>query len=352
MPVKNSSLRSLSQPYHLSDIFVQGLRVTPFSFYIDMISDLILQEKSYDTLPNFTGKRTHSHPSRLDRFSAADGLRLLGIGRNQYIDLINQSRTILQGTKKKMFLNLGHTKTPASIRHLLPSQPVESVLIQPWWIINLGCVTDDDVKQCGNEEKLIIDYLIDEKCSKLAGELNYDAIHALYRKGLIYLDVPVDENDYIQVPPLGSGFVMNRIVGDYFEVLLYKLFVSTDEHTNVGELSRILGLDIDLVKQTMSMFMRLGFARKKNLDSDYGIIHTSWKHFSAAVDKLQSPPPPKESIATTPTVDRSLLEWKTDLEMDTSLSGEDTISIGTLDEQVRHSLLPLSSAVMNFCSST
>jgi hypothetical protein len=235
-----------------------------------------------------------------------------------------------------MFINLTNWKTPSSIRHLLPLQPVDSMHIQPWWIINLGCVTDDDVKQCTNEEKVIIDYLIDEKSSKLAGELNYDAIHSLYRKGLIYLDVPVHDDDYIQVPPLGSGFVMNRIVGDYFEILLYKLFVSTDEHTTVAELSKILTLDIDLVKQTMSMFLRLGFARKKNLDSDSGIIHTSWKHFSTA-SKLQSPPPPKEMTLSSPTMDKSLLEWKTDLEMDTSMSGDDIISIGTVDEQVRSS---------------
>jgi hypothetical protein len=234
-----------------------------------------------------------------------------------------------------MFLNLTNWKTPSSIRHLLPLQPVDSIHIQPWWNVNLGCVTDDDVKQCKNGEKLMIDYLIDEKTSKLAGELDYDAIHSLYQKGLIYLDVPVNDEDYIQVPPLGSGFVMNRIVGDYFEILLYKLFVSTDEHTNVGELSRILTLDIDLVKQTMSMFLRLGFARKKNLDSNYGVIHTSWKHFSAEAAKLQSPPPPKEMTISSPTMDKSLLEWKTDLEMDTSMSGDDLISLGTTDEQVR-----------------
>lgn len=28
---------------------------------------------------------------------------------------------------------------------------------------------------------------------------------------------------------------MNRILGDYFETLLYKIFVSIDEHTTVGE---------------------------------------------------------------------------------------------------------------------
>jgi len=28
---------------------------------------------------------------------------------------------------------------------------------------------------------------------------------------------------------------MNRVLGDYFETLLYKIFVSIDEHTNIAE---------------------------------------------------------------------------------------------------------------------
>ena len=36
------------------------------------------------------------------------------------------------------------------------------------------------------------------------------------------------------VPPL-KGFVMNRVTGDYFETLLYKIFVSIDEHTTMTE---------------------------------------------------------------------------------------------------------------------
>ena len=28
---------------------------------------------------------------------------------------------------------------------------------------------------------------------------------------------------------------MNRVLGDYFEVLMYKIFVSIDEHTNIKE---------------------------------------------------------------------------------------------------------------------
>ena len=39
------------------------------------------------------------------------------------------------------------------------------------------------------------------------------------------------------MPPL-EGFVMNRVLGDYFETLLYKIFVSLDEHTPVAEVRK------------------------------------------------------------------------------------------------------------------
>lgn len=56
----------------------------------------------------------------------------------------------------------------------------------------------------------------------------------LFSKGLVYIEVPIDASDHISVPPL-EGFVMNRVLGDYFETLLYKIFVSVDEKTSVGE---------------------------------------------------------------------------------------------------------------------
>ena len=36
------------------------------------------------------------------------------------------------------------------------------------------------------------------------------------------------------VPPL-ENFVMNRVLGDYMETMLYKVFVSIDEETSVRE---------------------------------------------------------------------------------------------------------------------
>ena len=50
--------------------------------------------------------------------------------------------------------------------------------------------------------------------------------------------MPISIDDRVQVPPL-KGFVMNRILGDYFETLLYKTFVSIDEQITVGEVNTI-----------------------------------------------------------------------------------------------------------------
>ena len=45
------------------------------------------------------------------------------------------------------------------------------------------------------------------------------------------------------VPPL-ENFVMNRVLGDYFETLMYKIFVSIDEHTNIAEVSLRFLIDL------------------------------------------------------------------------------------------------------------
>ena len=49
-----STTSSQLYPYHLQDMLVQGLRVTPFAYYCGMTFDIMLSEKSYDALPNFT----------------------------------------------------------------------------------------------------------------------------------------------------------------------------------------------------------------------------------------------------------------------------------------------------------
>ncbi|CAG9815575.1 unnamed protein product [Phaedon cochleariae] len=238
-------------PYHLADMIVKGLRITPFNYYISVVERLMQAEKSYDTLPNFT---------------AADCLRLLGIGRNEYIELMNKSRS-----------NKGRLFGKKNVRVLLPKVPCD-IHIEPWWRVEVGLILEEDIKMVNEEELAVIDKLIDFG-SRNAGDLPHHVVLSLYKKGLIYLDVPVTAEDRVQVPPL-QGFVMNRILGDYFETLLYKTFVSIDEHTTVGELAAVLQVDTELLKQAVSLYCRLKFALKLNSDMEQDRIqwHSSWKH--------------------------------------------------------------------------
>lgn len=244
-------------PYHLSDFIITGMRITPFQYYLSTMTQILEQEKSYDTLPNFT---------------AADCLRLLGIGRNQYIDIMNELRSTY-----RRFLGIGVKR---SARSLLPSKPDKNVPIEPWWFINAGYITEDDVRSMVTlAEKPIIDRLVspDGLINQiLACDLDEAHVRSLYLKGLIYLDVPIYDDDYIVVPPL-EGFVMNRVTGDYFETLLYKIFVSIDQTTTVQELAKILEIDIRLVKNAVSMYCRLRFAYKKNIYIDMERCHPSWR---------------------------------------------------------------------------
>ncbi|XP_070777670.1 protein FAM91A1 [Enoplosus armatus] len=252
-------------PYHLSDIMVKGLRVTPFSYYIGIMEDIMNSEKSYDSLPNFT---------------AADCLRLLGIGRNQYIDLMNQCRS-----SKKFFRR-------KSARDLLPSKPVE-ISVEPWWVAQTGYITEDDIRICSPAEKKAIDKMIDSG-PQLAGSMEYNVVLSLYNRGFIYLDVPISDDSCISVPPL-EGFVMNRVQGDYFETLLYKIFVSIDEQTNVAELASVLEIDLDLVKNAVSMYCRLGFAVKKGQVFSSDQLHPTWKN-APSVNRLKSTMDPQKML--------------------------------------------------------
>eukprot|EP00731_Ephydatia_muelleri_P031554 Em0023g61a len=234
-------------PYHLQDMLIQGLRDTPFGYYCEMMFELIYSEKSYDSLPNFT---------------AADCLRLLGIGRNQYIDLMNQYKA------KKFFRR-------KSIRDLLPTNPVKITEVEPWWVMRAGYITEDDIKICNADEHSAIDRIIDSKELLLAGSIDKKTVLGLYNRGLVYFDVPILDRDIIVVPPL-QGFVMNRVQGDYFETLLYKVFVSIDERTSMADLATMIQVDLEQVKNAVSVFIRLGFAYKKSLDVDTSALHQSW----------------------------------------------------------------------------
>lgn len=120
----------------------------------------------------------------------------------------------------------------------------------------VGYILEDDVKLLPKPQKELIDRIIDHgPCP--AGQMEQSVVQSLYMQGLVYLDIIIDDQDCMIVPPL-EGFVMNRVTGDYFETLLYKIFVSMDESSSVAEMASLLQIDIGLVKDAVSLYCRYG----------------------------------------------------------------------------------------------
>ena len=87
-------------------------------------------------------------------------------------------------------------------RELLPLKPVAKMMIEPWWIVHIGSITEDDIKVRLSEpakkiiiiasifsfpilkvatdgDKALIDRIIDNGSCK-AGTVNYNDLHNLY----------------------------------------------------------------------------------------------------------------------------------------------------------------------------
>ncbi|KAH3745940.1 FAM91 family protein [Pelomyxa schiedti] len=235
--LQKSRLSLLLFPYHLSDVLDKVCHITPFKYYHEMMLDVMISERSYDALPNFT---------------AADCVRLLSIGRNEFIDIMNRFRAKGWLLKKRR----------ATIRSMLPPQ---TTFQEPdyWWEVAACTATEDDLRNLPEQEHQVLQQL--STGVKAAGELDKATVVSLYKKELVYITVPVNNTDHIAVPPL-ENFVMNRVLGDYFENLLYNVFVSINERTTVAQLAEVLQTDVENVKQAVSLYIMLGFAKNKSVE--------------------------------------------------------------------------------------
>ncbi|XP_024377008.1 uncharacterized protein [Physcomitrium patens] len=201
-------------------------------------------EQPYDSIPNFT---------------AADVLRLTGIGRNEFIDIMNKCRA------KKLMWKLNKS----IVKEMLPTQPV-NFRMEPWWVVCFVNLTTDEYRKLSEEEMAVIsggdgdnsDRLGKEGVN-LVGEVDVDVLRSLYRRGLIYLDVPVYPDDHFQVSTL-EGFVSNRNqqYEDPTEELLYAVFVASSEQTTVAELAQTLQANLEQLQSAVSLASRLGWAKK------------------------------------------------------------------------------------------
>ncbi|KAL4559015.1 hypothetical protein LXL04_031147 [Taraxacum kok-saghyz] len=223
-------------PYHLAEHVCRVMRISPFRYYCDMIFEVMKNEQSYDRIPNF---------------SAADALRLTGIGRNEFIDIMNKCRS------KKIMWKLNKSIA----RESLPTHPVD-IAIEPWWGVCLVNFTIEEFKKLSEEEMATIDKICKEETNAF---MLFDPviIKGLYRRGLVYLDVCVYAEDRFQVCKL-EGFVSNREQSyeDPIEELLYAVFVVSSETSTVAELATTLQVELCQLQAAASFACRLAWAVK------------------------------------------------------------------------------------------
>ncbi|CAM8939032.1 unnamed protein product [Rhodiola kirilowii] len=223
-------------PYHLAEYVCRVMRISPFRYYCDMIFEVMKNEQPYDSIPNF---------------SAADALRLTGVGRNEFIDIMNKCRS------KKIMWKLNKSIA----KELLPLQPVDFA-IDPWWGVCLVNFTLEEFKKLSEDETATIDKICKEEANSFI-LFDSNVIRGLYRRGLVYFDVPVYPDDRFKVSRL-EGFVSNREQSyeDPIEELLYAVFVVSSEHATVAEMAATLQADLSQLQAAASFTCRLGWAIK------------------------------------------------------------------------------------------
>lgn len=69
---------------------------------------------------------------------------------------------------------------------------------------------------------------------------------------------------------------------------MYKLFVSIDDRTCLGELASLLEVDLDLVLNAVSLYCRLSFAKKKTIAKiEDKLMDSSWNDYLKNKHQIQ-----------------------------------------------------------------
>jgi hypothetical protein len=172
------------------------------------------------------------------------GLLHLGIGRNEYIDLVHRGKAL---TRFGVWSLAARRKRVLS--ELLPSEPV-AVRLEPWWIVCAAVPPTDpalEVLRVRNmclyvtswtglttacvcvcvcvcmwrgaggvqdapEEDVRTARQLHVERRVVAGELDWRAVRRLYRAGLVYMDVPIRTTDRVVGTAVGCVSVHVRVV--------------------------------------------------------------------------------------------------------------------------------------------
>ncbi|MCD7462768.1 hypothetical protein HAX54_049333 [Datura stramonium] len=203
-------------PYHLADYFCRVMRMSPFRYYCDMLFEsnglratIMIAEQPYDSIPNFT---------------AADALRLTGVGRNEFIDIMNKCKS----------------------------------------------------KKLTEEEMATINKICEEANSFIL--FDPEVIKGLHRQGLVYFDVPVYPDDRFKALSIFLVLISHCWFDDVHSRfneswLLYAVFVVSSENSTVAELATTLQADLSQLQAAASFACRLGWATK--LIDPSSILHDS-----------------------------------------------------------------------------
>lgn len=147
---------------------------------------------------------------------------------------------------------------------MLPTEPL-SMSIGYWWIVEPIPMTQQDFLKLypdlSDEEKITM-AIIKKEGKVLACKVPHDGLDSVYKRGLVHFHVPIDDQDYIILPPL-KHFIMNRQPDSHFEKLLYDVLVTIDERTSVSDLATLLEGSLDIIRHAVSICCRLDFAKKK-----------------------------------------------------------------------------------------
>ncbi|WVZ71455.1 hypothetical protein U9M48_020041 [Paspalum notatum var. saurae] len=243
-------------PYHLADYICRVLRISPFRYYCDILFEAMKNEQPYDSIPNFT---------------AADALRLTGVGRNEFIDIMNKCRS------KKLMWKLNKSIA----KEMLPTQPVD-IPVEPWWGVCLVNFTLEEFKKVSEEESATIDKICKEEANSYV-LFDPKIIDGLYKRGLVYFDVPVYPDDRFKVSRL-ENFVSNKDQSyeDPIEELLYAVFVVSSANATVAELAATLQADLCQLQAAASFACRLGWAVKV-VDADSVLIDEGAPAFPSSI---------------------------------------------------------------------
>ncbi|PSC69009.1 puromycin-sensitive aminopeptidase isoform X1 [Micractinium conductrix] len=232
-------------PYHLGEYVCRHMRLSPYRYYTSVLVDSMKEDAPYDSIPNFT---------------AADIVRIMGIGRNEYISVMVQAKS-----KKLMWrMNRG------IVKDLLPQAPL-NIQIDPWWVVHVVNLGEAEYRQLDPTEATVC-HIAARPGGARYSDLNGMAVRQLYQRGLVWLDVPVRPEDHLSIPPL-EGFVSNKTqisAVDPLETLLYQIFVAASDRVTVAKLADILNVDVPTLRVAISMACRLRFCRKLDMEGGGG----------------------------------------------------------------------------------